>query len=209
MKNLGKIFFGILLGIAATLLMGRGCKHKDADRAAKEAAKKETSVIADINKHRFDSVQYYRDQFDQEHAQKALILGDEAAIKIFYKKKEDSLCTVLHLRNAQLKDMTDVVSQVNGSFTTGTQTVGEQDIISGKPAGWKGYMFQYKDDYMQETGFVDSVTTEVHYQLTIPVSITTFWKRKWFLGKKHYFIDGFSTNKNVHITGLSGVSIKR
>lgn len=210
MKYLGNIFFGFILGLAAMFLMGRGCKHKNAEHVAEVAKRQETSVIANIVAHRFDSVSYYRDKLGQEHANRVLIQGDAAAIRIFYKKREDSICEVLHLRNSQIKDMLDVTSEVTGSFTTPTlpvqtQTVGEQD----SPMINRGcvYQFSYSDDFLQEYGLVDSVRTEIHYHMEIPVSINTYWTRRWFLGGKHYFIDGYSTNVNVHITGLTGISI--
>lgn len=226
MKRLGAYSFVFLLGAAACFISMRSCKHKNAEHAAKVAERKTVNEMGAIKDHMNDTVTHYRDMYNQEHAQRELIQGNAEEIKIFYKKHEDSICKLLHLRNAQLKDMTEVVSHVSGTFSTKTQMVGEQDgpgegaqdddLVQGMNgkipddstgANWKGFVFTYKDDFISEQGFVDSMRTVVYYDIYVPVGITSYWKRKWLLGKKRYFIDGYSANPNVHITGLEGISI--
>jgi len=203
MRYLGCILIGMLLGGA--FVADLRCNHGSKAHIAKVAQKAAVAEVANIVKHEFDSVQYYRDLYNQEHADKVLIQGNAKVIRIFYKHREDSICNVLRIRPAQLQSMQDVVSQVNGRFTAPTQRVGELTVQGLMPA----YAFTYKDDFIDEEGIVDSLQTVVDYHLTIPVKITTYWKRKWFLGRKHYKIDGYSPNKNVHITGLTGIEINK
>src|ERR1035437_1444289 len=119
MKTLGNIFFGLILGMAAMFFMKGGCGAKKSVmlKAEERGSNKEAASIADISAHQFDSTRYYKDQYNNEHAIKELIQGNLAAVNIFYKKHNDSLCNLLHLRDNQIKDWIDVVSQVKGSFT--------------------------------------------------------------------------------------------
>ena len=216
MKNLGKIFFGVLLGMAAMFCMERGCKHKNADRAAKVAAREETNVIADIAKHRFDTTKHYTDLDGHEHATKALVQGDAAAMEIFYKKRFDSIARLLHIKNNQLKDMVDIMSRASGTFTASVDnipvptvddtTLGGSPFITG--VSYTRH-FAWRDSFMTEEGWVDTDKAVINYSMNMPVSITSYWKRSWLLGRKHYFIDGYSPNPNVHISGLTGLSINK
>src|ERR1035437_1627409 len=130
MKILGDIFFVILIGMAAMFFMKGGCgaKKNVVHKAEERGATKEVASIADIAAHQFDSTRYYKDMYDNEHAIKELALGDAAAVRVVYKKKEDSLCKVMHLRNNQIKDMVDVVSRVQGTFTAKVDNIPTFDV---------------------------------------------------------------------------------
>ena len=201
MRYLGCVLIGMLLGVV--FMIDMRCNHGNPKHAAQVAQKKETAVVADISAHKFDSTTYYHDRYNQEHAQKALIQGDAAAVRIFYKHREDSLCKVIGISHKEIMGMYEAQSMVSGSFTTPTV------IEALESVGCPEYGFTWSDPYAVFSGISNCDSTTAAYTISVPVTITPYWKRRWFLGKKHYFIDGYSSNKNVHITGLTGISINK
>jgi hypothetical protein len=203
MNGLGKIFFGFIMGCVAMFFIERGFKHKNAERAAKVAAKEQTAEIAAIHQHMNDTVTHTTDANGIDHAEKTLIQGDAAAVKIFYKKQMDSLCDVLKIRDNQVSGMYTSLSNVSGTFTTSVDHVG----LNTPDGPGEVRHFVYADSFLEEEGWVDSARADVSYTMRVPVHITTFWTRRWFLGKKHYFVDGYCDNPNAVITGLTAVQI--
>lgn len=168
--------------------------------------KKQVTQIAQIKK---DSTEHYRDLWNTEHAKRLVIQGDAKTLNVFYADKFDSICKRLRIKEKQLKDISEVVAQSKGTFVTPLQsyTVTPTDTPTGLPIGWTGKTFNWQDSFLHETGFIDSSNIYVTYSMNLPITITNYWKRRWFLGKKRYYIDGYSDNPNVTIQGLTGIKI--
>lgn len=62
----------------------------------------------------------------------------------------------------------------------------------------------YADNYI----IVKSKSDTLNISLTDSLTIVDYYKRKWFLGKKHYYIDISNTNKYVTIEKIIGREIK-
>ena len=68
--------------------------------------------------------------------------------------------------------------------------------------------FKYADRYTVLRGFVTKDSVIVNYKTEVPLDLVVYWKRKWFLGRKKYFAEAASENKNVKITGLESIQVK-
>ena len=183
-------------------------------KKVEHAAVVAVNQMAEIKKHQFDSVTYFRDRYNQEHAQRELIQGNAQQVETFYKQKEDSLAKVLKIALKQIMGMYAAQSMVSGTFTAPVDLIPSFDASDGGLGGSPfvtgvSYTrhFTFSDSFLKEEGWVDSASARINYQIMVPVEITPYWKRKWLLGKKKYFVDGHSSNPNVHITGLTGISI--
>lgn len=195
MKQIAYLVGAVFLA-ALAIFAYKGCK--------KNEFRKQATQVASVQ---YDSVKHWHDLWNTEHATKELIQGEKKVLDLFYKHRIDSLAKRLHLRDKQIQDMTEVLMRAEGSYTTDVEYITVHDTIPGLAPDWSGMNFEWHDKYLKTTGFVDSSKAVVFYSIDVPVHITTYWKRKWFLGKKRYYIDGFSPNPNVKILGLTGIKI--
>jgi len=73
----------------------------------------------------------------------------------------------------------------------------------GDTIKFQAHDFKYKDKYAEfnlKQFSPDSASFK--YMVEVPVDGVFYWKRKWFLGKKHYFSEITSPNPHVHIPQL-------
>jgi hypothetical protein len=70
--------------------------------------------------------------------------------------------------------------------------------------------FSYQDQYtkIRATQVAPDSATVV-YNVTVPLQQVIYWDRKWFLGKKHFNTEVTSPNKNVAITKLETIFVKK
>ena len=169
--------------------------------------RKENKSIAKISDiATYDSTSYYRDLYNTEHATAEVASGDLQAVRIIYARQIDSVCKMARIARKQLIAMENVTANISGQVITNVVRDTVHDTINGHGFKRIEQRFDYQDAYLQLKGLID---TEIHitYMMEVPISINTYWKRRWFLGKKHYRIDGYSTNNNVHLIGLTKIQI--
>lgn len=191
-----------IITVIVSLCIGAGCTL-----ALKSCGKKEVHDIVQIAKHEDDTAKKYRDLYGSEHAQRLLEVGNRETAEVFHRKYIDSLCKRLRLRERQLTDMAQVIARDSGRIIAPVTPIVIHDTVNGKPVERGALYFQWQDDYTRIAGLVDSVAANLTYGMTLPIHTTTYWKRRWFLGKKHWYIDAYSDNKQVNIEGLQGVKI--
>jgi hypothetical protein len=66
--------------------------------------------------------------------------------------------------------------------------------------------FSYKSPYLTLEGVLAD-TPYINYSTFDSLIVTTYFKKKWFLGKKETFVDAYSLNPNAHISGLVGLKV--
>jgi hypothetical protein len=66
-----------------------------------------------------------------------------------------------------------------------------------------------KDSSMKVWGTVGNGQDSVHVAGTDIISRTDYWKRKWFLGAKHYYSDFHHSNKYIETVWYQGAQISR
>ena len=171
--------------------------------------------VGEIKGHMNDTAVHYRDMYNREHAEKLLIQGNAAQIELFYKQREDSLAKVLKIARRQIQGMYGARTVVSGSFTTAVDEIPTFKVDEAGNGGSPVVTditsirhFEYQDSFLMEEGWVSDSSAMVNYRVLVPVTITSYWKRSWWLGRKKYYVDGYSDNPNVRISGLEGVQIK-
>jgi hypothetical protein len=201
MKQTYIIILAIALGLVLSLFLMRGCgKHKE-----KKQIEQITAGITDSGK-------YWKDKYGIEHLEKLQIVGSKANTDVFFKNYKDSISKILNIKTKQLTGLTNTVAELQGIINTGLVADTIHDTIPGLPIGWTGKSFMWTDSFFSIKGYVDTSNVTIFYKGIINLQYTTYWKRKHkFLGlkfgKKLYYIDASSPNKNLHITGLQNIQI--
>lgn len=152
----------------------------------------------------FDSTTYYRDQYNVEHAVRQSEIAERNTIYALHAREIDSLCREIGIRKKQLQGFIKANMQAAGHIETVTIPV-HDTLHDGN--GNCLYQFTYADEYLQLTGQADSQKTTIDYTISVPLTISSYWKRRWFLGRKKYYVDGKCDNPNVHISGIKDIKI--
>lgn len=162
---------------------------------------KEKEVVRDIQTitiQRSDSLKHYKDAAGREHAQRVLAEAGSKAIGIAYRKEIDSIKQALNIKEKQLQSFMLASTSNEGTVKLRVDTV----YVDSSAA----YRFAYNDRWLDIAGTIGKNST-LHYRMTDSLVFTTYWKRKWFLGRKTNYIDAYSHNPNVRVTGLDGARI--
>lgn len=184
----------VVIAIVVIVVVFRSCRHEKT--TLKEVKENITQ----------DSTRYWRDKYKTEHAVNNDIVINSDAAKILFKSKIDSLKDRLHLKEKQIKDILESIITVSGDVSARIDTIPIHDTINGLNFA---YTFNYADSLISVTGAIDSMV-HFHYDINdIPLHYTGYWKRKWFLGKKHFFVDAYSDYPNVHIKKVMKISIEK
>jgi len=156
-----------------------------------------------------DSVSYYRDQFHTEHARADQLDINYRAANDAYSKLLDSLSKRDKVKKKNIQSVVDVVPIDQGQFTVPVRVDTIHDTIAGKIESIAVRDFNYMDSFLTESGYVDSLDAHISYSVKVPIRLTRIIKRHWFLGKRHYYIDGYSDNPNIRIEGLKDIEINK
>lgn len=196
MKNLIYLIL-VCVGIVLTALCLHTCRNAHNFKEVRQQA-----AI-----HRYDSVRYWRDRWNTEHAVVADIRGELATVKVLEGRKLDSVCKRLHLREKQLKDMSEVLVRAQGRITEVPYPV----YIPYRDSGRAVLAFDWADEYLEMRGWIDSNMVQVDYAMTLKINTASYWRRKhpwaWILSKKRYYFDGWCDNPAVTIKGLKSIKI--
>jgi hypothetical protein len=192
-RNYAKNFLTLVFwwGLAAGVLMYafKSCVDK---RDAKQTAIQLT-----------DSSVYWRDMYNREHVTRKIVQADRDLVRQLYPKLLDSVARLLKVRPRQVKSVAGVVATVHDTIYTpfpvhDTLLAQQGDIC-----------FSYRDDWMGVQGCADSSGyVQLIYSVDVPVSLATYYRRRWFLGRKRWYVDGSSDNPNVRLSGLSKIQIR-
>ncbi len=152
----------------------------EANKTIDEYTNKNNNLVA-IN----ESIQLESKTIKLLHSEKQLAILDEfKGLKKNYKNLEN-------LIQASLK--------VGGSIS-----------VPIKPDSTFSHHDEFRDllgsiEFVQDSGFSVHITDTT----TVPLALVVYWKRKWFLGKETYSVEGTSSNKKVKIVGLESIQVKR
>lgn len=71
-------------------------------------------------------------------------------------------------------------------------------------------IISYKDQYTFLKAKIGEKNNHTfQYQIKIPLQIVAYWSRRWFLGRKSWKVEAVSENKNVSISKLDAIVIKK
>lgn len=154
--------------------------------------------ITNNNKHQSDTVteaDTWHDRWKTEHAEKVAIQGTLKSLEITDAAQLDVATQRVQIQRRQIEGLQKVVVDLKGKFTS--------EIIRDST----GTHIKYKDSTISAIATVVGDSVDVEYSVTAPIFLTQYWKRKWLLSKKTHYVDGYSTNPNVHITNLQSIRI--
>jgi uncharacterized protein YfbU (UPF0304 family) len=190
--NIQRLIIVALLCLV-TFLSLRTCAKKQAE------VKKMENVIEVKN----DSLHKYKDEAGNNHAQKVLAQADMAVLKTAYFREIDSLTNLLEIKDKQLQAYAGVSTSTEGTVIPRVDT-----IVIDTANHIVSYPFNYTDKWLSLHGNIGPKSF-INYQLTDSIVITTYDKKTGFLGlgKRQTYIDAFSLNPNVRVTGLDGFRV--
>lgn len=193
MKDLLKYLAIVLIAAAAICAFFgmRGCKENAA------LLKEHESIL----KMQSDTIRYYRDHAGREHAMRMTAEASLSTLKAHYGRAIDSITRAIGVKPKQVDRITTVGTQAEGKVTVRVDTV----IVGDSSTQ---YHLQYADRWLYLDGVFDG-DLHLNYLFEDSIVLSEYWRRKWLLGRKQYYIDGYSLNPNVHITGLSSVRVAR
>lgn len=182
-----RIVIAFLL-IVVTALSLQTCFRKETENA----------LLKDIVEIKQDSTEYWKDLWGQEHAQKKLSEGNYSSLRAAYRNLLDSVKTRVGANSGDLEGVT----------TAGTVTTGKiRPVVDTVylPDSTRILKFSYNDRWLDLAGIVGKDPI-IDYRFTDTIVFTTYRKKTGFL-KKHTYIDGYSLNPNVRITGITGIRV--
>lgn len=179
------------------------CLYFFIDGCSKKAIVKQATQVSAI---KADSVRYYRDLWNTEHASKEQIQGEKKVLDIFYKQKFDSIAKRLGVKEKQLSELKELYLSASGKVVTKVDSI---PVYVGD-TGAVQYMqcFNWHDSFTVIDGCVYEGVATLNYNISVPVTVSSIWRRRWFLGRKRYYVDAYSTNPNIKILGMQGIKIE-
>lgn len=203
------IAIGVALAIIGTIIGVTQCGKK---KAIKLAVKQTNEQTAFIVHHQFDSVQYYRDLLNREHATNVVLEGTIDVLNAMWPKKMDSMARNFNVKVKQLQQIIEMNAAVRSTTTSVITPIIEQNQLIG-------YGFPIDDSFIVGQGIIDSSITKItlDYHAYFNVNYSLNWNRPlkiWFIkfknfpfAKQRFKIDAYSDNNKVHITKLSAIRI--
>lgn len=126
-----------------------------------------------------DTAKKYRDLYGNEHAYAQKLIVD----KLYLQNEIESLSKRLKVKPKNINGFTTVTSK------------GEIKVVV--------------DTFYRDADVIISLKRDtLNMTLNDTLVITDYWKRKWFLGKKHYYIDIYNTNRYITLDKIVAREIK-
>jgi hypothetical protein len=143
----------------------------------------------------------YVDDGGTTHTEKPVAQADISTIKASYQKMIDSLKQVLKIKDKQIVDLLSVGTTTTGKFKPTIDTF----YIDSVP----NVSVSYTDKWLSIFGLVGN-DEEWKYTYSDSLTFTTYYKHTGFLKLgRTLMLDGFSSNPNTQIDGLTSIKINR
>lgn len=178
----------VFLLVIVTALSLRGCFRKE----------KEKAILRDVVEIQQDSTSYWKDQFNTEHASKQLADADLSSLRAAYGSLLDTI-------KARTGSKGEDLQAVTAASTSGTGKVTPKIDTVYLPDSSMAYKFRYNDRWLDLDGIIGKEPV-INYRFSDSIVLTTYRKKVGFLRKATY-VDGYSLNPNVRITGLTGIRV--
>lgn len=149
--------------------------------------------------HPLDSIGHYKDKAGAEHT---TVLQDKESLEVMriaFGRQLDSVAKLIGIKDRRIKELE--FSKIKMSGQLAAKVV--RDTIHDTPTVTLRYDNSAIEAIIKQRGDSATMTYSVHFDLQRVV----YWKRRWFLGKKHYIVDETCPDSNIHITNLKGFKI--
>lgn len=189
-----KVVISVLfIAICATLWIFRGYVHFG----------QQLQLIKHDVVYKEDTASHWRDEYNREHAKNISLVEDRSTAEILHSKEISQAASAVHAKDKQIEGLQRLLTDVKGQFTADIDTVRHGEITK---------QFNYADSFSKFSGKEVANKEIMQYDIRVPVILNAYWKRPHEIigigfGKREHYIDGYSTNPNVHIDSLSNIRI--
>lgn len=145
-------------------------------------------------------VKIWKDKYDQLHYKFEREQVDKAVIQA----QADSLANLLNIKSKQVQAFSYVKSGVDFKNKLQVQTIRDtiRDTITNTIKVSSPYSkFVYSDKWMDIRGDIGK-TDSIFIKGQDTLVRVDYWKRKWFLGSKHYYSDFSNKNPYIQLQGF-------
>ncbi|RFM30017.1 hypothetical protein [Deminuibacter soli] len=161
----------------------------------------QNQVLTKLVETKNDTLQHKKDEAGREHGEKIMAEADIALLKTAYTQQIDSITAILKIKDDQLQSYTGITTTTSGTVRPRIDTI---YLDSGR----QEYGLNYNDRWLSLKGTIGAKPI-LNYTLQDSLVITTYTKKTGLfgLGKKEVYIDAFSLNPNMRVTGLTGFRV--
>lgn len=154
------------------------------------------------------SVKYWQDESGNAHARLKKVEYEKKEMK----KQVDSIAAVLKIKPKTIKSYIQADAKIDTVlkpeyipvYITDTIQIGDSIRIDSILA----YQLDYQDSvWLSIKGTVPS-KSGLQVSLQTKISVTEFYKKKWFLGKKHHYIDIGVDNPYIKLSNAQSYHLK-
>lgn len=161
-----------------------------------------TQQSKDVSDKKIDlsQVEIWKDKYNNEHYKLERLQVDEAVLQTH----SDSLAKLLKIKSKQIQSYSFIKSGILIDKPLTTQTFIDTVYVNDQQQIVKYNAFYYQDKWIDIQGKVGN-KNQIRISGSDTLTKVDYWKRKWFLGKKHYYSDFSNTNPYIKIQGLKQV----
>jgi hypothetical protein len=192
-KNLIKIGFFAFLGIAI-LSWIQTCNIKNEALARLERTNQQ--------------VIYWKDQSGNAHATLKKVQREKSQIK----KEVDSIAAVLKIKPKTITSYIEADAKVDTIIKPEYTTTTIHDTVRIDGGFRIDTILAYKVDYQDSVwlSIKGTVPSKDGLKVTLQakISVTEFWQRKWFLGKKNHYIDITTDNPYITLSNAKSLHLR-
>lgn len=184
-KTIGTIVVFVLFFLALFFLFTYSCNGI--------RRKSKTDKKATIKQTPFVKVKRWVDINNTTHNEYQVLLIEKQRIQL------DSLSKLLKIKDKQLKSFTDL----QWNFTLEDKWKIDTIYID---SSFKYTQFQWQDKWIFIKGDIGN-TDSFSIKGIDSISISNYWKRKWFLGNKKHYIDISNSNPHISYSNLRSIEL--
>jgi predicted RND superfamily exporter protein len=146
------------------------------------------------------------DKYSKEHKTVENLVVQREALA----KQVDSISSVLKIKEKQIQRLSVSVNKIEIheklKVDTFYKKVPCDDADSLIIAN--NYQFKWKDSWMEASGSIGGDKDSIHISGVDTLNRVDYWKRKWFLGAKHYYSDFSNSNKHIKLANNKSVQFR-
>jgi len=180
----------LILALVAAALYFRSCSNPSLQVA------QQTKDVSD-KKIDLSQVQIWKDKYNNEHFKSERLQVDKAVLQVH----SDSLAKLLKIKSKQIQSYSFIKSGISIDKPLTTQTLTDTIYIDNTKQVVEYKTFAYNDKWIDIKGEVGR-NDQIHISGSDTLTRVDYWKRKWALGKKHYYSDFSNKNPYIKIQGL-------
>ncbi len=188
MKQVTQRLIIAFLLIVVTALSLETCFRKESENA----------ILKDIVEVKQDSTTYWKDLYGQEHARKIQSEANYSSLQLVHRDLLDSIQVRTGVKDDDLQGVTAAGSVAAGKVRPIVDTI-------YLPDSTRLFKLSYNDRWLDLSGIVGQDPV-IDYRFTDSIVFTSYRKRTGFL-KRQTYVDGYSLNPNVRITGITGIRV--